>query len=153
MCEVRILLPSAVLNFDMISTLDLKFSSLRRKRPSFEKRNTNPLETVSTDHTFVPSDLDSLKYAIFVDAGFASNANYSSRLKFYTVPLDKHQQANKINYGCIKSKLVTRSVLTAELFVMLHGFDVFYIFRVTFNEIFGGILPLNVYTDSRSLFD
>lgn len=69
------------------------------------------------------------------------------------VMMDKDKRENVIHYGSLKSKRITRSVLAAELFAMVHGFDVSSTIRLAINDVFGRIVPLHVYTDSRSLFD
>lgn len=106
-----------------------------------------------TGLTFVPLDLHSLKCAIFLDAGSANNAEHSSQLGLITVLMDTRLHANIIHYGSIKSKRITRSVLKVELFAMVHGFDVSSKICIALNEMFGKVLPLHVFTDSRSLFD
>ena len=67
--------------------------------------------------------------------------------------MDKHGRANVLHYGSLKSKRITRSVLAAELFAMVHGFDVSSTIRLAFNAMLDRVIPLHVYTDSRSLYD
>ena len=73
---------------------------------------------------FLPLHLDSLCIAVFVDAGFEANPDSSSQLGFIVTLMYKHGYANIIHYGSLKSKRVTRSVLAAELFAMVYGFDI-----------------------------
>ncbi len=65
--------------------------------------------------------------------------------------MDNDGNANIIHYASLKSKRVTRSVLAAELYAMVHGFDNGSILQVSLSEMFGRVLPLRLYTDSRSL--
>lgn len=102
---------------------------------------------------FVQLDLDSLCMAVFVDAGFATNPDKSSQIGFIIVLMDKHNRMNVVHYGSSKSKRVTRSVLAAELFSLVHGFDVASVLRLALNDMLDRIIPLHVYTDSRSLYD
>lgn len=102
---------------------------------------------------FVPLDLDSMFMAVFVDAGFGANPDSSSPLGFIVTIMGIHGKANVIHYGSLKYKRVTRSVLAAELFAMVHGFDVASTIRLTLNAMMDRVIPLNVYTDSRSLYD
>lgn len=102
---------------------------------------------------FVPLDLDSIVMAVFVDAGFGANLDSSSQLGFIITVMDKNGYANVVHYGSLKSKRVTRSVLAAELFAMVHGFDISSTIRLAFNSMLDKVIPLHVYTDSRSLYD
>lgn len=65
----------------------------------------------------------------------------------------KHIHANIFHYGSLKAKRVTRSVLASEQFWMVHGFDVPSRICLSVNNILCRIIPLHVYTKSRSLFD
>ncbi len=89
--------------------------------------------------------------AVFVDASFASNIDFSSKLGFLIALVDGSGNANIIHYASFKSKRVTRSVLAAELYAMVHGYDNAAILQLSLNAIFGRHLPLRIYTDSRSL--
>lgn len=111
------------------------------------------IKTKTQGLRFVPLDLDSIVMAVFVDAGFATNPDSSSQLGFIITLIDTHDHANIIHYGSIKSKRVTRSVLAAELFAMVHGFDVSSTIRLALNDMLDRVIPLRVYTDSRSLYD
>ena len=44
-------------------------------------------------------------------------------------------------------------MLAAELYAMAYGFDVASALKSTIDDIFGRQIPLNIYTDSRSLYD
>ena len=67
--------------------------------------------------------------------------------------MDKHGYANIIHYGSHKSKRVTRSVLAAELFATVDGFDISSTISLALNDMLGRIIELHVYKDSRRLYD
>lgn len=69
------------------------------------------------------------------------------------IPMDKDMKSNIIHYGSIKSKRVARSVLAAEMFIMVQGLDACSAMRLALNDIFSTPIPLKIYTDSHSLFD
>lgn len=69
------------------------------------------------------------------------------------VLMEKHNRVNIIHYGSLKSNLITCSVLAADFLFMVYGFDVFSTIFIAMNNIFNRIVPLDVYTDSQSLFD
>lgn len=91
--------------------------------------------------------------AVFVDAGFAANPDSSSQMGFLVTLMDKNNNVNIVHYGSLKSKRITRSVLAAELFAMVHGFDIASTIRLTLNSMMDRVIPLRVYRDSRSLYD
>ena len=91
--------------------------------------------------------------AVFVDAGFGANPYSSSQLGFIFTLMYKYGRANIVHYGSLKSKRITRSVLAVELFEMVHCFDVSSTVRLAFNAMLNSVIPLHVYTYSRSLYD
>lgn len=102
---------------------------------------------------FVPLDTSTIELSVFIDAGFATNKDLSSQLGYVIILMDGKRNSNIVHYGSIKSRRVTRSVLAAELFAMTHGFDVASTIRLTVNDVFGRVIPMKFYTDSKSLFD
>ncbi len=46
-----------------------------------------------------------------------------------------------------------RSVLAAELYAMVHGFDVGSVLKATLTKMLGNPIPLILVTDSKSLYD
>lgn len=69
---------------------------------------------------FVPFDIDSIVLAVYIDAGFETNTDMSSERGLITVMTEKNNHANVIHYGYLKERRITRSVLAAELFAVLH---------------------------------
>lgn len=111
------------------------------------------LDTENDGLKFVPLDLSTMFFAIFIDASFATNEDLSSQLGFVACLCDSKYNANIVHYGSSKSKRVTRSVLAAELYAMVYGFDHSSVIHVALQEFLGRRVPLRVYTDSKSLFD
>eukprot|EP00171_Calliarthron_tuberculosum_P004960 IDg4960t1 len=102
---------------------------------------------------FVSLDVSTAYIAVFVDASFASNRDYSSQLGFLIALVDSNGFANIIHYASVKSKRVTRSVLAAELYAMVHGYDSAATLQLSLSAIFRRRLAVRIYTDSRSLYD
>lgn len=67
--------------------------------------------------------------------------------------MEKTGSPNIIHYGSIRSKRITRSVLAAEIFLMVHRFHISSTIRLTLNDLIGRIIPCHVYTDSKSLYE
>ncbi len=67
--------------------------------------------------------------------------------------MDSTRRANIIHYGSIKSKRVTRSAFSAELYAMIHGFDNASVLIPILRRIVSPSITLKIYTDSKSLYD
>ncbi len=111
------------------------------------------ISTADIGLNYVSLDMDTLNFSIFVDASFANNRDYSSQLGFIAVLLDGSGNANVVHYASVKSKRITRSVLAAELYAMVLGFDHCSPIRITLQNILRRRVSLHLYTDSKCLFD
>lgn len=86
---------------------------------------------------FVPVDVNSICLVVFAYASFASNKDNTSQLGFVVAFADKTNSANIIHYRSFNAKRVTRSVLNAELFSLVHAFDFASTLRMTLIGMFG----------------
>ena len=66
---------------------------------------------------------------------------------------DKYGKFNILHYASYKSRRVTRSVLGAEVYAFADAFDLSYVKRHDLEAMLGQRIPLQMLTDSRSLFD
>lgn len=80
---------------------------------------------------------DCIVCAVLVDAGIATNYDFSFQLVFIMVLMDKHGYVNGVHSRFLKSKQITKSVLAAALFDMVHFFDVSSTIRLSVNEMLG----------------
>ncbi|EED12764.1 hypothetical protein TSTA_052850 [Talaromyces stipitatus ATCC 10500] len=80
------------------------------------------------------------------------NADYAF---FVIVLADAANNANIVHWSSIKYKRVTRSVLTSELYAMVHGFDSAASIKSTTTQLLHLTkpLPLVICTDSKSLYE
>lgn len=96
------------------------------------------------------------KAEVFVcfDAAFATNRDHSSQLGVVVMLRDKTTgDCNIVHFVSMKSKRVCRSVLSAELFALIEGFDLGFTIRDTMQRCTGRRhVNLTLATDSRSLF-
>jgi hypothetical protein len=101
---------------------------------------------------FVSLNINFLKLMIFIDASFA-NVDLHSQID-YVICLTDDVKANIIHWFFTKCKRVIRSVLTAELYAMAHGFDAGSVIKSTIQRILNIFsLSMILLTDSRSLYD
>jgi hypothetical protein len=101
---------------------------------------------------YVKLDQLSLRLVIFTDSSFANNRDSFSQIG-YVICLADSTHANILHWSSVKCKRVTRSVLAAELFAMVHGFDVGSVLKATLTKMIGILIPLILVTDSKSLYD
>jgi hypothetical protein len=104
---------------------------------------------------YVKLDRSSLQLVVFNDSSFANNRDLSSQIGYVICLADSTNAANILHWSSVKCKRVTRSVLAAELFAMVHGFDIGSVLRATLIKMLGDKtpIPLILATDSKSLYD
>jgi hypothetical protein len=95
-----------------------------------------------------------LRLMIFTDSFFVNNRDLSSQID-YVICLIDDTHANILHWSSIKRKRVTRSILTAELFVMIHDFDVDSVLKSSLIKMFNKevFISLILITDSKFLYD
>jgi hypothetical protein len=97
------------------------YEPIDRKR--FNKFVQQCHDTQNTVMPFVQLDIQTVHIAVFVYASFASNRDGSSQIGYIVCLRDALGKCNVIHSSSTKSKRVARSTLTAEIFVLLDGFD------------------------------
>lgn len=102
---------------------------------------------------FVKLHPTTIKLSVFSYASFAANPDSSSQLAYVITLSDDTGRANILHYSSTKSRRVTRSVLSSELFAAVHAFDYASTIRTTLCDVFDQNVPLTLYTDSKCLFD
>lgn len=103
---------------------------------------------------FVHIPPQSLEVVVCIDAAFAVNKDNSSQLGVVAMLLNKNTfESNIIHFLSIKSKRVCKSVLSAELFSLVDGFDIGYSIRDSCSRITGRKdIELTISTDSKTLY-
>lgn len=104
--------------------------------------------------SFIRVDPVSSEVLVCVDAAFATNMDHTSQLGVIVMLRDiSTGDSNVIHFTSTKSKRIVRSVLAAELYALIEGFDVGFIIRDAVQRCTGmKSVPLTLATDSRSLF-
>lgn len=102
------------------------------------KRLNKIIEIAKKNHdlglSFISLDVGSLRLAVFADASFASNAYSISQLGFVICSANKLNKADIVHSSSSKTKRVTRSVKTAELFAVAHAIDFASTMRTTISS-------------------
>jgi hypothetical protein len=102
---------------------------------------------------YVKLNQSSLRLVIFIDLFFANNRDLSSQIDYVICLADLINTINILHWFSIKCKKMTRSVLTIELFTMIHDFDVESILKSILIKILVIDISLILTTDSKFLYD
>ncbi|KAI1007193.1 hypothetical protein K3495_g1026 [Podosphaera aphanis] len=102
--------------------------------------------------TFVKIE-ENFEVAVFVVSSYANNKDYTSQLGTIITIRDTIGNVNIVRYNSVKARRVVRSVLNAELQSLLLGFDMGACIKKTYEQIYNRHIPLEIYTDSKSLYD
>jgi hypothetical protein len=102
---------------------------------------------------FVPFNPSRVGIAVFVDAGFGSNKEYSSQVGGISGLRDPVKaNTNAFNIASCKAKRVARSALAAEKLAILDAFDTDFVLKHNTQKMLNREVKLILYTDARSLY-
>lgn len=102
---------------------------------------------------FLPLNPNRVEVAVFMDAGFGTNKDFSSQIGVITALRDPvSTRINLINVSSGKAKRVARSALAAETLATSDAFDVGYVLKKNMELMLGRTVKLILYTDARSLY-
>jgi hypothetical protein len=106
----------------------------------------------SRDLKYVRLNQTSLRLVIFTDSSFVNNHDLSSQIDYVICLADFINTTNIIHWFSIKCKRMTRNVLAAELFAMIHDFDVSSILKSILIKMLDIVVSLILVTNSKSLY-
>lgn len=87
-------------------------------------------------------DLDSVRLVLLTDASFANARDFKIQLGYIILMVDNHDNCNIILFGSNRCRRVARSVMAAELFELMLGFDYAFVVRDFLEDMTGRVLPL-----------
>ena len=102
---------------------------------------------------FPDLDRNSVRLIGCSDATYANNHDLSSELGQIALHMDDTDRFSPISFKSYISRRVVRSVLAAEVIIFADLFDDAYALRSEFEHALGRSLPVQLITDSNSLFD
>ncbi len=119
---------------------------------TLNKRLQWQIDNHSRDLRYVKLDSTQLQLIVFTNSSFANNRNLFSQID-YVICLADSKHANVVHWSSVKCKRVTRSVLAAELYALVHDFDLDAALKATLSAILDRFVSLVLCTDSKSLYD
>ncbi len=102
---------------------------------------------------YVKLDLNTVQIRFYSDASFASNSDGSSQLGYLTLLGDESNRGHVLSYFGKKPKRIVRSITAGEVFAFSTACDQAFAFRHDLREILNQKISLNMFTDSKQLFD
>jgi hypothetical protein len=110
------------------------------------------IDNHSRDINYVKLDSTKFRLMIFTNSFFANNRDLFSQID-YVICLTNSKHVNIVHWSSIKCKRVTRSVLAAELYALIHDFDLDAVFKATLFAILDRFVSLIFCTDLKSFYD
>lgn len=98
-------------------------------------------------------DKTSLLIVGFSNASFANNTDLTSQLGNTVFLSDCTNAVVPISFKSYKSRLVTRSVISGEVIAFGDMFDIAISISLELNKVLRRLVPVELITDSKSLFD
>lgn len=86
---------------------------------------------------FVKLGLDTARIVLISDASFANTKDLRSQLGYLVLMVDANEDCNILHYASNRSKIISRSVMAAELFALVLGFDNAYVVRDLVEDLTG----------------
>ena len=123
-----------------------------RSRKSFNRFVRHVQGVLNVPLKFVRLDPDTLSVVTFTDASFSSTGELRSQLGVLVVLRDSKGNANLVHASSLRGRRRARSVLSAEMFALLDGFDAGFVVRELVSNLLGRKVELHMLTDSRSAF-
>ncbi len=119
---------------------------------TLNKRLQWQIDNHSRDLRYVKLDSTKLQLMIFTNSFFANNRDLFSQID-YVICLVDSKHANIVHWSSVKCKRVIRSVLAAELYALVHDFDLDVVLKATLSAILDRFVFLVLCTDFKSLYD
>lgn len=104
--------------------------------------------TIDQGLNYVPLDMPSARLVLLTDASFENAKGLLSQLRFLLLMGDRNGDCNDIHYVSSRCKRVVRSVIAAELFTLVVGYDSGYTVSHLIEELTNHRLPLEALVDS-----
>lgn len=102
---------------------------------------------------FVKLDLDTTRLVLITDASFANARDMKSQIRYLILIVDAYNNCNIVRFGSNLCKRVARSVMAAQLFALVLGFDYAFMVKYLLADMSERDFSLEVLVDWKTVFD
>lgn len=93
-----------------------------------------------------------VRKVVLLEASFAYATGMESQLGLVTLMADRLGKVNIVHYGSSQCHRVSRSLLAAQVLVLVPAFDHEYVIRETVKRLIGRRIEIEAFVDCRTLF-
>lgn len=102
---------------------------------------------------YIKLDQDKVKQVVFTNFLFANNKHISLQIGYVICFANTTRKTNILHWSLIKFKQVIQRVLAAELYKIVHGYDIKRVIKTTLEKLLGSAILLILYTNLKSSYN
>lgn len=101
----------------------------------------------------MPLDLGTVRIVVASHASFENAKGGRRQFGFVISMVDHHEKANEVHYASCRFRRVSRSVMAAEIYAVVTGYDFAFVIADMLHEIIGRTPVIQALVERRTLLD
>lgn len=110
-------------------------------------------ETKEQGLDYVKLDIVIARIMLLTNESFGNTKDFRSQLGYLILMVNDNGDCNLLHFVSNRCKRVARSVIAAELFALVLGFNKAYFVRDLVEELTGRLMSIDALIDSKKVFD